>query len=89
MRWCHDHKHGLTQPEADDLLDLLRACAWAPPGDGPNLTEHYEEALSRLKVWRNHSAVQQWLSTMWIPIPEVKEVNLPVHVHYTKKICKT
>lgn len=30
-RWVKDHKHGLTSDEGDELLDLLRSCAWAPP----------------------------------------------------------
>ena len=28
-----DHKHGLSTSEADTVLTLLRACAWAQPGD--------------------------------------------------------
>ena len=28
-RWVKDHKHGLIASDADLLLDLLRACAWA------------------------------------------------------------
>lgn len=30
-RWVKDHKHGLTQSEGVQLLDLLRNCASAPP----------------------------------------------------------
>ena len=74
LRWCRDHTHGLTQEEADILLDLLRACAWAPPADGPDLAQHYKEAVSQLKlsqVWRNHPAVRQWLCTKWLPISKV------------------
>ena len=32
-RWAKDHKHGLSQSEAEELLTLLRACACAPPTD--------------------------------------------------------
>ena len=32
----HDaHKHGLTQEEGEQLLQLLRECAHAPPMDTP------------------------------------------------------
>ena len=74
IRSCRDHTHGLTQTEADSLLELLRACAWAPPADGPDPAQYFKEAISRLKlsqVWNYHSAIRQWLSSKWLPIPEV------------------
>ena len=76
IRWCRDHKHGLTQAESEELLDLLRACTWAPPGDEPDPTYNYKDAVSRLKsssVWANHSSVEQWLSSTWLSIPEVHD----------------
>ena len=72
--WCRDHKHGLTQAEADTLLEQLRTCAWAPPADGDNPGELYKLAVNDLKacqVWKNHHSVRQWLSNMWLSIPEV------------------
>ena len=40
-RWVKDHKHGLTTDEADELLDLLRGCAWALPCFNEQQTEDY------------------------------------------------
>ena len=74
IRWCRDHKHGLTEAETDSLLDMLRACAWAPPANEPDPAQHYKEAVSQLKssqVWTSHSSVRQWLSSTWLSIPEV------------------
>ena len=77
--WVKDHKHGLSHSEAESLLTLLRACAWAPPGDG-DVASIYKLAVNDLKeseVWKNHIGMRQWLSTMWLNIPEV---CLIVHV---------
>ena len=56
-RWVKDHKHGLTETEGDELLDLLRDCAWAPPSRSTDQTEDslYHLAVGRLK------ASQVWL----------------------------
>lgn len=76
-RWVKDHKHGLTDTEAAELLDLLRDCAWAPPSyskDQP-VDTLYNQAVNRLKashVWSQHVQVQTWLSTYWLPISKVK-----------------
>ena len=74
VRWCRDHKHGLTQTEANTLLEHLRACAWAPPADGDDPGRLYKLAVDNLKaspVWKKHHSVRQWLSNMWLPIPMV------------------
>ena len=72
LRWCRDQKHGLIQTEADNLLTLLRACAWAPSTpDDQDPAKCYKEAVAQLKssqVWQNHA---RWLSSKWLPIPEV------------------
>lgn len=77
-RWAKDHKHGLTADERDELLDLLRSCAWAPPC--LNTTEElpedhfYLQAVERLKasqVWLQHEMVQTWLNNYWLPIAKV------------------
>ena len=75
-RWVKNHKHGLTDIEASELLDLLRDCAWAPPcGDNGKQQEyHYQQAVERLKaspVWKTHEQVQIWLTTGWLSIPKV------------------
>ena len=41
--WVRDHKHGLNQSEAKELLMFLHACAWAPPTDDT-------DALRRLQI---------------------------------------
>lgn len=74
VRWTRDHKHGLSPTEAEELLDLLRACAWAPSSDGADPGQHYQLSVSQLKqssVWKNHQSVRQWLTNYWLPIPEV------------------
>lgn len=84
-RWIKDRKHGLTQPEGEELLALLRACAWAQPSSGDSLTNGYELAVDDLKkssVWSNHVEVQQWLTQTWLCIPQVSR---PVHVCRTSK----
>ena len=72
-RWVKDHKHGLSLSGAESLLTLLRTCAWAPPGD-EDIASLYKLAANDLKdseVWKNHIGVRQWLSTMWLNIPQV------------------
>lgn len=48
--WVKDRKHGLTQAEAEELLALLRDCAWAQPSSDDNLASGYELAVQILKV---------------------------------------
>ena len=77
-RWVKDHKHGLTSDEGDELLDLLRSCAWAPPcfttTEQQSEDHFYLEAVERLKasqVWLQHEMVQTWLNNYWLSIPKV------------------
>ena len=73
--WTRDHKHGLSPVEAENLLDSLRACAWAPPVDGNDPGLQYRVAVDSLKkssAWKNHLAVRNWLTNKWLSIPEVK-----------------
>ena len=73
------HGHGLSHSEAESLLTLLHACAWVPPRDG-DVASIYKLAVNDLKeseVWKRHIGVRQWLSTIWLNIPEV---CLIVHV---------
>ena len=46
-RWARDHKHGLSQSEAE-LLTFLCACAWAPPTDDADPTSAYKLAVNDL-----------------------------------------
>lgn len=79
-RWVRDRKHGLSVSDGDVLLSLLRNCAWAPPArngqDPPD--NYYKEAEKQLKasaVWRENYAVQAWLNTKWLSLPEVGNSN--------------
>ena len=76
-RWAKDHKHGLSQTEAEELLTFLRACAWAPPTDEADPTSAYKLAATNLKqsaVWNNHEQVREWLTAKWLTIPQVSLV---------------
>ena len=73
-RWVKDHKHGLSPVEAEELLTLLRACAWAQPSKDGNLASGYDLAVQDLKkssAWKDHEQVQQWLTQSWLCIPQV------------------
>ena len=88
-RWVKDHKHGLTETEDAELLDLLRDCAWAPPSRSTHQPEDslYHLAIDRLKasqVWLQNNHVQTWLNNYWLSIPKVRFVHVNcmyVHVH--------
>ena len=50
-RWVKDSKHNLTKEEGQQLLDILRDCAQAPPGtpqENLPLDFHYLKAKERL-----------------------------------------
>ena len=68
-RWVQDRKNALERSDADCLLELLRACAWAPPGSGDTAVDvSYQKAVSVLKesaVWKNVQ-VQNWLTSNWL-----------------------
>ena len=81
-RWVKASKHGLSNSEADILLDHLRAIAWAPSAnpeefeEGNNFSRyhHYDSAVAVLKatnLWNRNSNVRQWLTTTWLNISEV------------------
>ena len=78
-RWVQDRKNALDRSDADCLLDLLRACAWAPPGtDDSTLDINYQMAVSVLKesaVWKKNVHVQNWLSSNWLIHPQVNSVH--------------
>ena len=44
-----DHKHGVSNDEADKLLEVLRACAWAPPAEDDEKLpfDHHIRQLSK------------------------------------------
>ena len=46
-RWVQDRKNALDSTDASHLLDLIRACAWAPPGtDDMDLDANYQKVVS-------------------------------------------
>ena len=72
--WAKDHKHGLSQCEAEELLTFLRVCTWVPPTDNIDPTSAYKLAVNDLKkssVWNNHDQVREWLTAKWLTIPQV------------------
>ena len=77
-QWVKDHKHGLTKDEGETLLDLLRTCANAPPPpahEGKQQDHYYQQALANLKaskVWKENSNVQEWLTSTWLSISQVR-----------------
>lgn len=85
-RWTRDHKHGLSAEEAEELLSLLRSCAWASPSSDKQLPvdvnyKKAEEELKKSLVWKNHPVVQTWLQDWWLSKPEVS-VNVLLLVCY-------
>lgn len=83
-RWVQDRKNCLDRSDADTLLELLRACAWAEPGPNEaSIDVHYQQAVSVLKgsaVWKKNKLVQNWLSSNWLIYPEVSEDHA-IHRH--------
>ena len=72
-RWVNNSQNGLTKPEAEILLSLLRKCAWAPSKDGET-DANYKEAVNLLQVsdvWKQHANVRSWLLSTWLNISEV------------------
>lgn len=72
-RWVQDKKNSLDRDAADSLLGLLRACAWAQPGE-IQLDSNYQQAVSVLKasaVWKNNEHVRSYLNSQWLLHPEV------------------
>ena len=82
-RWTQDRKNALDRKDADCLLDLLRACAWAPPGTGNSSVDtNYLQAVNLLKqsaVWKNNIHVQNWLTPKWLSHPQVCDYYLIMH----------
>ena len=57
--------NGLSKVEAEDLLTLLRKCAWASSSsDKDSKTDGYVKAVNDLKascIYKEHSNVRSWL----------------------------
>ena len=78
-RWVQDRKNALERSDAECLLELLRACTWAPPGsDKSTVGVNYQKAVSVLKesaVWKKNVHVQNWLTSNWLNHPQVMPAN--------------
>ena len=51
-RWVRDHKNGLNKQQQEQLLALLRACAWAPSAVDTSTLDvdaYYQQAVADLK----------------------------------------
>jgi len=79
-RWVTTSHNGLSKEEADELLALLRKCAWAPSSKD-NPTDKYSKAVDNLKesgVFKKHIKVRSWLESNWLNIPEVNYTSLQI-----------
>ena len=74
-RWVNTSVNGLSKAEAEDLLSLLRKCAWTPSSTNKDCPiDGYVKAVKDLKessIYKNHSNVRSWLESNWLNIPEV------------------
>ena len=73
-RWVNNSQNGLSKPEAEILLSLLRKCAWAPSPLRGETDTNYKEAVKLLEaseIWKQHQNVRSWLVSTWLNIPEV------------------
>lgn len=51
-RWVKDRKHCLTVQEAEELLNYLHECAWAPsttPQENLSRPHHFDQAVKILQ----------------------------------------
>ena len=77
-RWIKNHHNGISPDDQDALLELLLACAWAPPSginEGLPLDAHYQKAVANLKesdVWIDNERLQLWLKTTWLSTSQVR-----------------
>ena len=84
-----DQKHGVSTEEADELLEVLRACAWAPPAEKHEklpFDHHYKEAVQKLKesdAWVDNPQVKAWLLSKWLPNPQVYKSKLHTCMQHT------
>ena len=59
----------------DELLEVLRACAWAPPAEDHKklpFDHHYKAAVDKLQesgLWIDNPQVKAWLQSKWLQSP--------------------
>ena len=75
-RWVNTSANGLSKAEAEDLLKLLRKCAWTPSTTNKDYPiDGFIKAVENLKassIYKNHCNVHSWLESNWLNIPKVK-----------------
>ena len=82
-RWVNTSHNGLSKEEAEELLVLLRKCAWAPSSNNEDdQTDGYAKAVDNLKsssLYKKHYKVRSWLESNWLNIPEVNYTYIHIH----------
>ena len=89
-RWANNSQNGLSKPEAEILLSLLRKCAWAP-SKNDEADANYTEAVKLLQaseVWRQHENVRSWLLSTWLNISEVSRAYMYMHTIVVTMVTK-
>ena len=82
-RWIQDHKNALSADEREQLLSLLRDCAWAPSASELACDFHYKQSLEKLQkstVWKQHENVRNWLVGSWLNSPKVSLTSITSHM---------
>ena len=73
-QWIKDQAHIVDAKQTENLLENLRACAWAPPveqHENLHFDHHYRVAVSKLKEsneWVDNPQVQGLLLGKWLLI---------------------
>ena len=71
-----EKKHEVSPEDREKLLELLRACAHAPPAteEGVPVNQFYKAAESALKesdLFKENPHIRYWLLNMWLNKPQV------------------
>ena len=91
-RWVRDQKHELSPEDREKLLELLRACAYAPPAteEGVPVNQLYKAAESALKesdLFKENPHIRYWLLNMWLNKPQVCKYGCVFVYHNRKQLC--
>ena len=87
-RWVKDQTHDVSPEDGEKLLELLRACAHAPPAteEGLEVDHHYKSAEALLKdsdMYKDNPHVKFWLINTWLNIPQVSHTLHHIGVYYS------
>ena len=74
--WTKDQKHDVSLEDGEKLLEMLRACAHAPPAteEGLEVDHHYKIAEALLKdseIFKDNPQIKFWLNSTWLNNPQV------------------